>query len=1393
MPRSRNEVLGPLLALAATVALLLGFGWFTAAELRQVWGDPAVAEREHLPDDRSTDERASTNSSEANAAASESAESAAANDPTAAQAADERPEARPIDEAAGSNTNPSDLAQQAVETAAAQVAAAATSSEADDARDDSNAAQQKDLPWSDAVASDAPSVDWRDLAMRRFDVRRWMPQVETLKVWFEPVVGHSFEIHPTETRLGRCGQIQVNSIGRLRAPLNDDTTLRMELDHHNRVRIHVYCGTVGATLAYYEHHQYCWAAYATMRKPNEVLPSHAALTSTDGARARRSEVRYGGPLELRYRDGEVILSRGEIPLVRAPLPGPPTDVYFQGQVAFPGLELVRTHGFPVATEPLPMVWESDRPVELEWDKQLAAGAWTEVLPDGGMALVAAQPKEKSYVTTPLSPDGICLATLELRDVSPGTGVFFQSSGGRHNEVLRFVRNPHSGRTCLVLRGNDDAHEHPCRRLEEDLEPCVGQTVWLRMLFGCATWRWWISVDGRHWAESELGWWNMPGDIASIGVQHVANRENTRIEVHAVQVRRLDALSSLAAAELLPKARAAHDLPNLPAWLDAIEPHKPAGVNDLDWRRACAVKTLSVGATRDLSHALLNWLLDDAARQALPIERQLQLLNEAALLYDVRDDLALLTQYFERFHALGDASLSAGRRPFSTILEPMLTAPVASHQAMRLAEQSLMRGELLQLLDGRRWSETLAFVDRLRFLHFDEQFPLVDWAEATARRELATAGGPREDVNEPIANLPATTVTRLKEDWQHPFVETLNKATYNVLHELQALLDSGANEDAAKLLTAIEPGSWDGVAPAPSDSRLLVALPTALRTALRENSELREIVRAEYATLARLRIRQAIQRGDPVAVRLAAVQFEPTDAVAEAYRWLGDQALDGGRFGQAQAWYERERDADAAGNKAEVQARLRLVAALQGRALGEAVTVPVAFGEALMAPADFEAMIADLIAHRTAGADGGAAHSDLRPSTQVEQIPLQDAETLQVNVRGRLDGQLGDDPRREMTRHVKTHAIDWPGRQLSTLLDGDSLFVSNRFQLAAYNSQTGERRWTTPAPPNRKMQFAQAWTNIAMRPMPRGEDIFVRMLYGEQPCLTCIKRSDGTFRWVTDLPDSEAIVSDPLWLHNQLVALTAERSDQQATVLRISRLDSATGEVVDRRPLAYLRDSWWQRRNASVTQLNDGLLVALSGAVIRCDDQGEIRWVRKQIVLPTEEDNEWVRQHFQPAFVIGDLAIFVQPGVATIDAVDLESGRLRWSRLMPDVKRVLGFAQGRLIAESNESLDALNLDDGKSVWRVDNSDSDSRLVGALVDDRLILFSRRNDKAAPRAKANVELVWLDAGNGAELNRTMLASPEETELRFGPLVPHSDRIWAFSGHAHADPTRELLELSR
>ena len=96
------------------------------------------------------------------------------------------------------------------------------------------------------------------------------------------------------------------------------TGLRLKLENFNRLKLHFFHEQAGATFIYYEDQGYRWAAYATTREAGKPAPKTWAMTATDDDRCRRSELRYGGPIELRYREGEVILSRGDIVLLAAP-------------------------------------------------------------------------------------------------------------------------------------------------------------------------------------------------------------------------------------------------------------------------------------------------------------------------------------------------------------------------------------------------------------------------------------------------------------------------------------------------------------------------------------------------------------------------------------------------------------------------------------------------------------------------------------------------------------------------------------------------------------------------------------------------------------------------------------------------------------------------------------------------------------------------------------------------------------------------------------------------------------------------------------------------------------------------------------------------------------------
>ena len=55
-----------------------------------------------------------------------------------------------------------------------------------------------------------------------------------------------------------------------------------------------------------------------------------------------------------------------------------------------------------------------------------------------------------------------------------------------------------------------------------------------------------------------------------------------------------------------------------------------------------------------------------------------------------------------------------------------------------------------------------------------------------------------------------SLSRLKESWRSLLIEELSKETYNALAELQAVVDSQVWDDAARLVTSLDPDVTPGV-------------------------------------------------------------------------------------------------------------------------------------------------------------------------------------------------------------------------------------------------------------------------------------------------------------------------------------------------------------------------------------------------------------------------------------------------------------------------------------------------------------------------------------------------------------------------------------------------------
>jgi len=321
----------------------------------------------------------------------------------------------------------------------------------------------------------------------------------------------------------------------------------------------------------------------------------------------------------------VILSRGDIVLLRVPFDGSPEEVYFDGKVTFHGIAAVRTRNVPAKSEPGPVAFETDRPADLSWTEHLSENAQFEKLQDGAVKLSSDAAEQGSWVATPIPKTGIHEVVLQIEEATQGTGIFLGRQDGQPKEVVRFARDRRTGRLCVTLR-EDELHEHDFRSPNEYNLPFAPEPIWIRLFFASGSLRWWISADGVNWALADLPLAYRSGGISHVGLHCVSKKDDCRIRLRRLELRRLSEFSGLADAELVERAPAITDTPNVGVWLTKATETQPDDVPLHDWRRACAVRVLSVGGHRSLDMQLVELLLDDAAERGLPLAQQRALLN-----------------------------------------------------------------------------------------------------------------------------------------------------------------------------------------------------------------------------------------------------------------------------------------------------------------------------------------------------------------------------------------------------------------------------------------------------------------------------------------------------------------------------------------------------------------------------------------------------------------------------------------------------------------------------------------------------------------------------------------------------------------------------------------------
>jgi outer membrane protein assembly factor BamB len=1233
-------------------------------------------------------------------------------------------------------------------------------------------AQVQEEPWSKMLARDVPpwpvnsprfTRDFKSSGhdeLTEADARRWFSQVDGQPFnWAQDAYG------PQPQR--RVARFQ--GFARLRAPWSDDALLRMTPFEVTDLTIYLWRGPTGVALRLYTRREpHTWAAFEIARPSNSPKPAQWGLLTTDNG----AYVRAGtGTFDLRYQAGGMTLARGGIPLLTVPLSGRPDEVYVEGQFKLRGISIHRT-------APLMSVPENPRPIliggpasGLPWVASAETPAELVPGPAGDAEFKSDSRDKLGTVVLPLQRRGLYEVIARVDSADPGTGLFLGDVDGRPLHSVGFFKDDSSGRITLGILRPGENRDKANFDFNAFPPPYHTRAQWIKVVAGLGTVQVLVSGDGRHWGHlTENSGQDLPGAVGSVGLFGLPGPTARSLKLGHIEVRSLSGLTTLADPRLVALA------PQyvLAEWQDPVRwSHRtmdalPPDVDVKQWISACTVASLSQGPPRAYGAPALKRLVEVSIRRELPIEHKLQLLNEACLLCDTWDEASART-LADFYDEIGNQLMNAGDvHPLAIVRVAVLRSPMWTVSKLRFAWERLAMRELILSAYRNDWPDAFVTSQSAAFWisgpHPDYVPPEVLYRQSRWVKSLAIENAPHLDDGQNSIVAPS---------WRHPLALQWNKEAYNVRAELQSALTGQTYEDACRIVMSINVNEGPGLLPDMDDRQLFVSLPTAVAGAMQFHPEFAKLMTEKFGPLGVIRVRQAVQSGDIRGIQAATLQFFGTEAAAEAHQWLGDRDLSAGRFPSAEEHFllglahclPRQRDG--------LQSRLQLALALNGKPLGQDVVTPmnsIEISGTTIAAAELSALVKSLEARPSAVRR--FHHAPSAPAPAISPM------AYRSETRAAFDGQPGLNPGRNEFRFG-----DPFGKQLAAVADDKRIYISNRLQVNAYALPGGQQVWAQALGSEQGEAHAMPFS-----PMPTliaGDRLFVRRLGKGGTELACLNAENGQVIW-SQRPNLH-VLSDPVFWNGSLFALTLARVDEDLVQVEGTRFDSESGAATSSQPLFRLRDSN-ERSNAAQITISGRLAVCTLGGITACfDGSGEIHWLRRHLWIPKGADE--LAEDFRVAapWIRGNRVLVSAPGVRSVDCMDLETGRLNWTRTLPELRGVIAVHGSRVLLDTTEGLVALSTEDGQVAWR---RNLPARLEAFQVDDRYVVATQRVT-VGPN-KARPFLVWLDRESGREIAQSQIDGPERVECQLGPVVVAAGKLWTLAGQGWREAKRDLVEIS-
>ena len=499
--------------------------------------------------------------------------------------------------------------------------------------------------------------------------------------------------------------------------------MRLWLEKYNQLQIHLFSETKGVTLVYLEGERNRWNAYSTQRDVDGKRPRQFVLATNDAERAYRTKLQVGGPVDLRLSEGEVILTRGDLVLLRCPFAGELKDVFFEGRATVLGIDLVASE--PVQADANEITEHLFRPEGLDWTTQLDAKAQVIRTDEGAIELRVDHAEQRGWMTAELPNFGPSEIVLELSQLSPGTGIFLADRHMIPSGVLRLLNHRRDGRLIVQFRSADDLYEHDLGTVVTRSIPYAGQRLFVKFVRGCGILRWWMSVDGENWAEPNLPFHQPYPDANFIGLFHIGKYPNCQLRLDNLSIRPLNALNQLVPEELSIRAQSFATSKTRDQWTARMRESVPADVAVADWARACTLKTIGAGCGRDLGHSLVESLLWDERRLPFDFERRRRILDELSLLVDLTPSADVMKYWKLQYLQLGrDAWAENGTPPYSSIRRVLMESPFRTSHGYDLSDPGGAQADLKILVHQRKLNELRRVCAEYQYFHLEKQLTLL---------------------------------------------------------------------------------------------------------------------------------------------------------------------------------------------------------------------------------------------------------------------------------------------------------------------------------------------------------------------------------------------------------------------------------------------------------------------------------------------------------------------------------------------------------------------------------------------------------------------------------------------------------------------------------------------